>query len=330
MHKYLAAIHEKAKINPQRIVFPEGKEERILQAVEKILGENLAKPILLGKEDEIKAHAEKLGLKIDWEKVAFDDPENSKLLPEFTKEYFELRKEKGITEQEAGETVKNIDFFGTLMVHLNYADGMVTGTSYSTADSIRPALQILRTKEEFHKVSGVFFMVMEERLLLFADCAITVDPTPEELAHIAIDTAETAKQFGIRPKIALLSFSTFSSADHPFVDEVKETLNIVREKRPDLTIDGEMQVDAALVPDIAKRKCPKSQIQGDANVLIFPTLEAANIAYKLVERLAKAQAIGPLLQGLTKPINKVSRGCSVDDIVNVTAFTACDCQQPSK
>lgn len=326
MHKYLSAIHEKAKRKSQRIVFPEGNEERILQAVEKILKEKLAKPILLGKEKEIKEHAEKLGLQIDWEKVTFDDPETSTLLPEFTKEYFELRKEKGMTEKEAAETVKNIDFFGTLMVHLDYADGMVTGTSYATADSIRPALQILRTKEEFHKVSGVFFMVMEERLLLFADCAITVDPTPEELAFIAIDTAETAKQFGIVPKIALLSFSTFSSANHAFVDEVKETVKIVREKRPDLTIDGEMQVDAALVPDIAKRKCPKSQIQGDANVLIFPTLEAANIAYKLVERLAKAQAIGPLLQGLTKPINKVSRGCSVDDIVNVTAFTSCDAQ----
>lgn len=325
MHQYLEAIWQKAKAKPQRIVFPEGLEDRILEATEKILRENLAKPILLGNEEDIKAKAEKLSLKIDWSKVEFDNPENSKLLGQFTEEYFELRKEKGITKEEAEQTVKNIDFFGTLMVHMGYADGMVTGTSYSTAESIRPALQILRVKEEFHKVSGVFFMVMEDRLLLFADAAITVDPTPEELAFIAIDTAETAKQFGIRPKIALLSFSTFSSADHPFVDEVKDTLKIVREKRPDLIIDGEMQVDAALVPEIAKRKCPKSQIQGDANILIFPTLEAANIAYKLVERLAKAQAIGPLLQGLTKPVNKVSRGCSVDDIVNVTAFTACDC-----
>lgn len=304
MHKYLAAIRKKAAENPKRIVFPDGKDQRVLKARDEIIKEKIAIPILLGEDH---------------------DPETSDWISEFAVEYQKLRAHKGISLEEATETVKKPNYFGTMMVHMGYADGMVTGTTDSTATSIRPALEILRVKEQFHKVSGIFFMIMEERLLLFADTAVTVEPTPEELAHIAIDSAETAKKFGISPKIALLSFSTFSSADHPEVDEIKETLRIVREKRPDLIIDGEMQVDAALVPSVAKIKCPKSQIQGDANILIFPNLEAANIAYKLVERLAKAQAIGPLLQGLSKPVNDLSRGCNYHDIVNVTAFTACDC-----
>lgn len=324
MHKYLKAVREKAAKNPKKIVFPEGSEERIIKAVEEILAEALAEVILIGNEDEIKKAG--ANLNIDWNQLEIIDPENSELTAKFAKEYFELRKHKGISPEEAEKKVREINYFGTMMVHCGLADGMVSGTTFPTADTIRPALEILRIKEQFHKVSGVFFMVLEDRLLLFADAAITVDPEPEELAHIAIDTAETAKDFGIRPKVALLSFSTFSSADHPYVDQIKETLKIVREKRPDLIIDGEIQVDAALVPDVAKKKCPKSQIQGDANVLIFPSLEAANIAYKLVERLAKAEAIGPLLQGLKKPVNDLSRGCSYEDIVNVTAFTVCDCQ----
>ena len=324
MHKYIQAVRKKAALNPKRIVFPEGTEARVLKAVEEIVNEGLAHPILIGNPEKIKKAGSKL--KIDWSKIQIIDPETSPLTKKYAITYYELRKHKGITPEKAANIVKEINYFGTMMVHEDDADGMVSGTTFPTADTIRPALQILRTKDPFHKVSGVFFMILEERLLLFADAAITVDPEPDELAHIAIDTAETAIEFGIRPKVALLSFSTFSSADHPYVDQVKEALKIVRSKRPDLIIDGEMQVDAALVPEVAKIKCPKSQIQGDANVLIFPSLEAANIAYKLVERLAKAQAIGPLLQGLQKPINDLSRGCSYEDIVNVTAFTVCDCK----
>ena len=218
-----------------------------------------------------------------------------------------------------------MNYFGTMMVYNGQADGMVTGTTYSTADSIRPALQIIKTKEKFHKVSGIFFMILEKRLLLFADAAITVEPNSHDLVDIAIDSAETAKKFELDPRIAMLSFSTKGSAKHPDVDKIKEAVALLKHKQPDLVVDGEMQVDAALVPKVAKKKCPNSTIQGDANILIFPDLEAANIAYKLVERLAKASAIGPLLQGLKKPVNDLSRGCHYKDIVNVTAFTACEC-----
>jgi len=325
MHKYLEIIRKKAAENPQRIVFPEGGEERILQAVEEILKQNLAKPILIGEKNQIMEKANQLGLALDWEQIEIYSTENSPIKEKLAQEYFELRKEKGLSYEEALSKIEDINYFGTMLVKMGYADGMVTGTTFPTGDSIRPALELLRIKEQFHKVSGVFFMVMEERLLLFADAAITINPTAEELAFVAIDTAETAKKFGIVPKIALLSFSTFSSSQGPEVDKVKQTLKFIREKRPDLIVDGEMQVDAALVPGVAKRKCPKSQIQGDANILIFPNLEAANIAYKLVERLAGAEAIGPLLQGLNKPINDLSRGCSYHDIVNISAFTAYDC-----
>ncbi len=326
MHRFLEVVQEKAQKNPKKIIFPEGTEARILKATEVILEKGFAKPILIGSLKTIKENIAKQKLNIDFDKIEVYDPQNKELKEKVAKEFFKLRKHKNITEAEAFKTVEDFNYFGTMLLHLGYGDGLVTGTTYPTADSIRPALQIIKTKEKFHKVSGVFFMILEERLLLFSDCAITVDPTPEDIANTAIDTAETAAKFGIRPKVSLLSFSTFSSADHPYVDEVKEALKITRKKRPDLIIDGEMQVDAAIVKTIAEKKCPKSQIQGDANVLIFPNLESANIAYKLVERLAKAQAIGPILQGLKKPVNDLSRGCTYNDIVHITAFTVCECE----
>ena len=233
-------------------------------------------------------------------------------------------KNKGISKKQAAEIVKDMNYFGTMMVYMELADGMVTGTTFPTDDSIRPALQIIKTEEKFHKVSGIFFMVLEKRLLLFADAAITINPNSHDLVDIAVDTAETAKKFGIKPRVAMLSFSTKGSADHPLVDKVQEAVRMLKYERPDIIVDGDLQVDAALVPKVAKKKCPKSPIQGDANILIFPDLQSANIAYKLVERLAKAKAIGPLLQGLKKPVNDLSRGCSYQDIVNVTAFTVCE------
>ncbi|MBD3361010.1 phosphate acetyltransferase, partial [Candidatus Peregrinibacteria bacterium] len=231
-----------------------------------------------------------------------------------------------LTEKEAQKLVKDVNYFGTMMVYTNDADGMITGAAHETADSVRPALQIIKTKEKFHKASGIYFMVLENRLLLFADTAITINPNSHDLVDITLDTAETAKKFGIKPKIALLSFSSKGSAKHPFVDKVKEAVELAKDKRPDLTIDGELQVDAALVPEVAKRKCPDSPLKGKANILIFPDLEAANIGYKLVERLAKAKAVGPFLQGLKKPVNDLSRGCDYKDIVNATAFTVCECE----
>lgn len=326
MHNFIRKVRAKAIKLQKHIVFPEGTEERILRATEEITNSKIAKITLIGAPQTIKAKAKKLGLKLDWKKIEIIDPLTSKLSKEFAEVFYNLRKNKGITPKTARSTILGINYFATMMVHLDYADGMITGTTYPTADSIRPALQIIKTKEKFHKVSGIYFMALEKKLLLFADTAVTINPNSHDLVDIAIDTAETAKKFGIKPKIAMLSFSTKGSADHPYVDKVKEAVNMIKYKRPDLIIDGEMQVDAALVPEVAKRKCPDSPIQGDANILIFPNLEAANIAYKLVERLGNAKAIGPLLQGLKKPINDLSRGCSYQDIVNVTAFTACECE----
>jgi len=338
MHKYLKSIRQKASKKNKKIIFPEGEEDRILQAVEKIIKEHIAFPILIGKEKTIFEKIKKLELNIQKKDIKIyknnisntihssKSNKDSELNQELIEKFYELRKHKGITKDEAKEKLKDMNYFGTMLLHQNYADGLVTGTKNSTADSIRPALEIIKTKEKFHTVSGVFFMILEERLLLFSDAAITIDPTAEQLADITIDTAETAEKFGIKAKIALLSFSTFGSAKHPKVKKIQDTLKIVRQKRPELIIDGEMQVDAALVEKVAQIKCKKSQIQGDANVLIFPNLESANIAYKLVQRLAHAQAIGPILQGLKKPVNDLSRGCSYQDIVNITAFTACECE----
>lgn len=324
MHSFIRKIRNQAKKNPKHIVFPEGTEERILRATEIITKDKIAKITLLGNPRTIKNKAKKLKLKIDWEKVHIENFKNSKHKESFAKELVKLRKSKDLTPPQARELLKDMNYFGTMMVHMDLVDGMVTGTTNSTADSIRPALQIIKTEEKFHKVSGVFFMVLEKRLLLFADAAITVEPDAHTLVDIAIDTAETAKKFGINPKVALLSFSTKGSAAHPKLDKIREALNMIKYKRPKLIVDGELQVDAALVPEVAKKKCPKSAIKGDANILIFPDLESANIAYKLVERLAKARAIGPLLQGLKKPVNDLSRGCNYNDIVNVTAFTSCE------
>jgi phosphate acetyltransferase len=326
MHKFLRAVHKKARQNPKKIVFPEGSEERILRACEDILDKGLAQVILIGASRSIKANAAKLELQIDWDKVEIHDPKRSKKLDEYAKLFFEKRKEKGITLKEARATVEGINYFGTMMVESGDADGMVTGTTYSTADSIRPALQIIKTKDRFQKVSGVFFLILENRVLLLADTAITIEPNSHDLKDIAIDTAETAHSFGMKPRVAFLSFSTKGSADHPEVDKVKEAVAMMKAERPEIICDGEIQVDTALVPKVAAIKAPKSAIQGDANVLIFPNLAAANIAYKLVERLAKAKAIGPILQGLNKPVNDLSRGCSYQDIVNITAFTVCECQ----
>lgn len=322
MNNFVRKVRTAARKKNMKIVLPEGTDERILQATEVIVSEKIARIVLLGPPRTIKAKAKKLKLKIDWDKIEIHDPLKSKLSEKYTEELFKLRKEKGLTRKQAKELLKDVDYFGTMMVQLDDADGMVTGAAFNTAHSVRPALQIIKTKEKFHKVSGMFFMTLENKVLLFADCAITIEPNSYELVQIAIDSAETAKRFGIKPKIAMLSFSTNGSAQHPTVDKVREAVSMIRDQRPDLIVDGEIQVDAAIVPSVAKRKCPGSPLKGDANVLIFPSLEAANIAYKLVERLAKAKAIGPLLQGLRKPVNKLSRGCNYKDIINVVTFTA--------
>jgi phosphate acetyltransferase len=321
MKSFLRYVKTIAKQNPKRIVMPEGFEPRILKATEVVLKEKTAYPILVGDPVELKELAKKYKAKIDWSKVEVVNNKDPEIIKKYAKKFYELRKNKGVTEEEAMKIVQSFNYFGTMMVYMGDADGMVSGTTYSTADTIRPALQIIKTKEKFHKVSGVFFLVLEKRLLLFADTAVTIDPNSHDLADIAIDTAETAIKFGLEPKIAMLSFSTAGSAKHPYVDKVREATALIRDEQPKLIVEGEMQVDAALVKDVCEKKFPNSVLKGDANILIFPDLQAGNIAYKLVERLAKAKAIGPLLQGLKKPINDLSRGCNYKDISNLVAFT---------
>jgi len=330
MQNFIRKVKASAKKNPKRIVFPESTEERTLAAIQDIVNEKIAYPILIGSPITIKKTAKKLKLKIDWKKVKIVDPLKSPLTKEYAKKMAEARKEKGMTEKDALKILKSpsgIYYYGTMTVFSGDADGMVTGAACSTGDSVRPSLQIIKTQEKFHMVSGIFFMVLEKKMLLFADAAITIDPDAHDLVDIAEDTAKTAITFGIKPRIAFLSFSTKGSSSHPRTEKVRHAVEMLKDKYPELIADGEIQVDAALVPSVAKRKCPKSVIQGDANILIFPSLEAANIAYKLVERLAGARAIGPLLQGLRKPVNDLSRGCSINDIVNVTAFTVCQAQR---
>jgi phosphate acetyltransferase len=323
----ISVVKQKAKKLGKRIIFPESTDPRTLQAIKLIIKEQTAKPILIGKPSEIQKKANELKIEIDWWKTQFLDPQDPKILEKYSNALFELRKEKGISLDDARKLLENPNYVGVMAVELGDADGMISGAVETTGETVKPALQIIKTKEKFHKVSGIFFMVLEDRLLLFADCAINIEPNSHDLADIAIDTAETAKRFGIEPKIAMLSFATGNTARHPFVDKIREAVELAANRVPELVIEGPMQVDAALIPEVAERKWPDSKIKGTANVLIFPDLQSGNIAYKLVERLAKAKAIGPILQGLQKPVNDLSRGCSYHDIADLAAFTACEAEE---
>jgi phosphate acetyltransferase len=325
---FLSQVKKKAKQLNKRILLPEPFDVRVLKAVEIVQKEKTASISLIGKRSEIEQNAFKNNIHINFIDIDIIDNKDPRIISEYSEILYEQRKEKGLTKEEAEKLIaEDVNYAAVIALFQNKVDGIVSGATKSTAETIKPALQIIKTKEKFHKVSGIFFMIMEKRLLLFADCAINIEPDSHELADIAIDTAETAIRFGIKPKIAMLSFSTNGSAKHPKVDEVQEAVQMVKHRRPDLFIEGEMQVDAALVPDVCKLKFPTSLIKGQANVLIFPDLQSGNIAYKLVERLAGAIAIGPLLQGLKKPVNDLSRGCNAQNIADLVAFTACESEE---
>jgi len=323
MQNFLSKIKTKASSNPQRIIFPEALlDERILQAAQLIVTEKLAKVFLLGD----RLRLEPLLNQYDLVEGEFLECVDWRYKDQFAATYAELRKHKHVTLSEATSLMTDVNHYGAMLVYEGMVDGMISGTTFTTAQTVRPALELLVAKDDFARVSGFFFLVMDEKVYMFADCAINIDPSPEDLAGIALDTAKTAKQFGIIPKVAMLSFSTHSSATHPLVEKVKLATSLVKSKAPDLLIDGDIQVDAAMVPSVASKKAPNSPLQGDANILIFPSLEAGNIGYKLVERLAGAKAIGPILQGLTRPVNDLSRGCNFMDIASLAAITTVQAQ----
>ncbi|MGL5416638.1 MAG: phosphate acetyltransferase [Clostridium sp.] len=324
-------IWEAAKADKKKIVLPEGDEERTIVAAQKILEEGLAHPILVGNTENILKASKEQG--VDLKGVEIIDPETSEKLEAYINEFYELRKNKGMTIEKAEKIVRDPLYFATMMVKLDDADGMVSGAVHTTGDLLRPGLQIIKTAPGVSVVSSFFIMLVpgskygEEGMLLFSDCAVNPNPNADQLAAIAIATAETAKNLcKIEPKVAMLSFSTMGSADHELVDKVRIATEKAKELRPDLLIDGELQLDAAIVKKVADQKAPNSKVAGNANVLVFPDLQAGNIGYKLVQRFANAEAIGPVCQGFAKPINDLSRGCSSDDIVNVVALTAVQAQ----
>lgn len=323
---------EAAKTDKKRIVLPEGNEERTIAAAEQIYKEGYAYPILIGNVDEIKGRA--LELNVDLSGVEIIDPENSDKLQKYIESFYELRKNKGMTLGKADKIVRDPLYFGTMMVKLDDADGMVSGAVHTTGDLLRPGLQIIKAAPNVSVVSSFFIMTVpgsnygEEGMLLFSDCAVNPNPTEEQLAAIAIATAETAKRVcKIEPRVAMLSFSTMGSADNDLVTKVRNATDIARKLRPEILIDGELQLDAAIVKKVADQKAPESPVAGRANVLIFPDLQSGNIGYKLVQRFANASAIGPICQGFAKPINDLSRGCSSEDIVKVVAITAVQAQR---
>ena len=322
-------IIARAKSNRQRIVLPESLEERTITAADKALADEIADIILIGDRGEILALADRLGLK-NIGKATIIDPKTSEKTEEYAQLLFQLRQKKGMTIEKAHELVMDPLYFGCLIIKSGDADGQISGALSTTGETLRPALQIIKCAPGITCVSGAMLMITQtpefgdNGVLVMGDVAVTPMPDANQLAQIAVCTAQTAKSVaGLDPKVAMLSFSTKGSAKHEVVDKVIEATRLAKEMDPELKIDGELQADAALVPSVSKKKAPGSEIAGEANVLVVPCLEVGNIAYKLVQRLGRADAIGPILQGIARPVNDLSRGCSVDDIYKMVAITAC-------
>ncbi|MFO7446381.1 MAG: phosphate acetyltransferase [Ignavibacteriaceae bacterium] len=314
-------MKQKAAKRKKTIVLPESHDPRVLQAAEILIKENVASIITIGNEEQVKAKAGELGVSLNGVRII--DPEKSEKFSGFADIYFNLRKKKGVTIEQARETMKRDLFFGAMMVREGIVDGSVAGSTASTGDVLRAGLQCIGMPEGISTVSSFFLMVFPEKTYSYADCAVVPNPDANQLADITISTADNhRKLLGEEPYIAMLSFSTKGSAEHELVDKVRSAMKIVQEKRPDLKVDGELQFDAAVVDSIGKRKAPGSEVAGRANVLVFPDLNAGNIGYKIAQRMGKAEAIGPMVQGLKKPFFDLSRGCSVDDIVSTAAIAA--------
>ena len=316
---FMDDVSQRVRGKGQRIVFPEGLEERAERAAALLAERKLVRPILIGPEAEIRTRAGALGLSLTG--VEVHDPAADAGTTRYADAYLELRRHKGVTAEAAAERARLPHYFGALMVHADDAEGMVSGLNSETKPFI-PAFEVVRLREGYRRASSVFVMSWPERTLFYADCSVNIAPDAATLAEIGRATAATARAFGHEPRVAFLSFSTRDSAQHESIDRVKEAVGLLRQAEPSLLADGELQFDAAFVPAVAKKKCSDSPLGGEANVFIFPDLNAGNIAYKITERLAGAAAIGPILQGLAKPVNDVSRGCSVQDFADVAVITA--------
>ena len=315
---------DRARSDRKRIVLPEGEDDRILKAAGRLLQRGVADLTILGEEPQVRARAAELG--VDLSAAAVLNPRTSELCDKFAEQYAELRKHKGITVEQAREVIHDVSYFGTMLVHNDMVDGMVSGATHTTAHTVRPAFEIIKTLPDVSTVSSIFLMCLSDRVLAYGDCAIVPDPTSEQLADIAISSARTAAQFGIDPRVAMLSYSTGTSGTGADVDKVRTATELVRKRKPDLLVEGPIQYDAAVDPTVAKAKMPDSKVAGRATVLIFPDLNTGNNTYKAVQRSAGAIAIGPVLQGLNKPVNDLSRGALVEDIVNTVAITAIQAQ----
>ncbi|WP_147802688.1 phosphate acetyltransferase [Alkalicoccus halolimnae] len=309
---------EVKEVNPA-IVFPEGTDERILEAAARLHKEGIIQPILIGTRQDVEIKAKEIGQDVSG--ITILDPETYEAFDELVDAFVERRKGKN-TKDEAQQILKSANYFGTMLVYTGRAAGLVSGAIHSTGDTVRPALQIIKTKEGVKKTSGVFVMVKNDERYIFGDCAINIAPDSSDLAETAVEAGKTAKVFGIDPKVAMLSFSTKGSAKSEETDRVAEAVMLAKEKNPELNVDGEFQFDAAFVPDVAAKKAPDSPLRGEANTFIFPSLEAGNIGYKIAQRLGGYEAIGPILQGLNQPVNDLSRGCSQEDVYKLALITA--------
>lgn len=318
---------KKAKEVRKHIVLPEGNDDRILIAASQLQKTDVVKLTILGKKVNIEASVKRLNIPFDFDKTVIINPIESEYFSDFSNTLYELRKHKGLSPAMAEDLMADVSYFGTMMVYKGLADGMVSGAAHTTQHTIKPALQFVKTKPGFSVVSSIFFMCLEDRVSVFGDCAINPNPTAEELAEIAISSADSSIAFGIDPKIAMLSYSSGASGKGEDVDTVRRATEIVKEKRPDLKVEGPIQYDAAVDPSVGKKKLPNSEVAGQANVLIFPDLNTGNNTYKAVQRETGALAIGPMLQGLNKPVNDLSRGCTVDDIFNTVILTAIQAQE---
>lgn len=329
MADLLSILQDKLSGKNVKIVLPEGEDERVLIAATQLQKTDYVSPIVLGNEDNIKSLASKHAL--DLTQIEIIDPATSELKDELVDAFVERRKGKA-TKEQAVELLDNVNYFGTMLVYTGKAEGLVSGAAHSTGDTVRPALQIIKTKPGVSRTSGIFFMIKGDEQYIFGDCAINPELDAQGLAEIAVESAKSAQSFGMNPKVAMLSFSTKGSAKSDDVTKVQEALKLAQEKAEadqleHVVIDGEFQFDAAIVPSVAEKKAPGAKIQGDANVFVFPSLEAGNIGYKIAQRLGGYDAVGPVLQGLNSPVNDLSRGCSTEDVYNLSIITAAQALQ---